>query len=435
MEVTIPHKYSPRPYQKPLWAAIQRGIKRLVVVWHRRSGKDKTIVNIVASESQKRVGTYFYFFPTYAQGKKILWDGTDKDGFRFLDHFPKEIIKNKNETELRIEFKNGSAFQIIGTDKIDSIVGTNPIGCVFSEYSLQDPKAWDLMRPILRENGGWAIFNFTPRGVNHGFKILQVAKDNPDTWFHQVLTVDDTHAVSQEDIDAERREGMPEELIQQEFYCKFLDDAGAVFRRVRENTYPMDTVLAQVGDFQVGADFAKHHDWTVLTPFNLNHFIVYPQERFNQVDWNLQKAKVEAMCYRHQNMNGDLPLLWPDATGVGDPIVEDLKGRGLRIGGENEEGFKFTKISRPNLLKNLSMLIEQDKIKLPNDEGLISELLSMRYELTERGEVQMKVPDGMHDDRIMSCALSVWGVVSPIRPDYDMMDKVYKNRQTKKSFQ
>lgn len=168
----------------------------------------------------ERVGTYYYIFPTYAQAKKVLWDGLDRDGFPFIGHIPKEVVRNKNETELRIETINGSALQLIGSDNIDSVVGTNPIGCVFSEFALQNPKAWDYMRPILRENGGWAIFDYTPRGKNHGYQLYQMAKGNPE-WFAEVLTIEDTKALSLDDIEAERREGMSEELIQQEYYCSF----------------------------------------------------------------------------------------------------------------------------------------------------------------------------------------------------------------------
>lgn len=218
-EITIPFNFTPRSYQLPLLAAMDDGCKRAVCVWHRRAGKDKTLVNIISKKVFQRVGSYFYFFPTYAQGKKILWLGRDKDGFSFLDHFPKEIIKRKNDSDMLIEFINGSILQIIGTDNVDSIVGTNPVGCVFSEYALQHPSAWDFIRPILRENGGWAIFNFTPRGNNHGKTILDIAKKSG--WFCQVLTVEDTGAISAADIEQERLEGMSEELIQQEYYCSF----------------------------------------------------------------------------------------------------------------------------------------------------------------------------------------------------------------------
>ena len=74
---------------------------------------------------------------------------------------------NENVTEMKIKLKNGSLFQVVGTDNIDSVVGTNPIVCVFSEYSLQDKRAWEFIRPILRENDGIAIFIYTPRGKTH----------------------------------------------------------------------------------------------------------------------------------------------------------------------------------------------------------------------------------------------------------------------------
>ena len=201
--------------------ALGSGKKRAVAIWHRRAGKEKTFINYVAKAMFQRVGTYFYIFPTYTQAKKVLWDGRDRDGFPFMAHFPREIVKKKNEAELRLEAVNGSAMQLIGSDNIDSVLGTNPVGCVFSEYALQDPSAWDYMRPILRENGGWAIFDYTPRGKNHGFSLYQMALANPEDWFAQVLTVHDTHVISDAEIDKERREGMSEELIQQEYFCSF----------------------------------------------------------------------------------------------------------------------------------------------------------------------------------------------------------------------
>lgn len=217
----IPHLYKCRPYQIPFWEAMKAGADRAVLVWHRRAGKEKTCWNYLISKAVQKVGIYYYFFPHFSQGRKILWDGIDKDGFRFLDHIPTDLISGTpNSTEMKIRLQNGSLIQIIGTNNIDSIVGTNPVGCVFTEYSLQDPVAWQLIRPILVENGGWAVFNFTPRGANHGKDIYEMAKENPK-WFCQLLTIKDTGVVSEKDIDKEREAGMSEDFIQQEFYCSF----------------------------------------------------------------------------------------------------------------------------------------------------------------------------------------------------------------------
>jgi hypothetical protein len=143
--------------------AIDNGKKRAVAVWHRRAGKDKTLINLIVKKAFERVGAYYYYFPTQAQGRKILWNGIDKEGMPFLDHVPQEIIAQKKDQEMMIRLVNGSIIQLIGTDRAE-VVGPNPVGCVFSEYSLQDPRAWDFVRPILAENEGWAVFNYTPRG-------------------------------------------------------------------------------------------------------------------------------------------------------------------------------------------------------------------------------------------------------------------------------
>lgn len=225
MNVRLPHKYLPREYQMPFWAAMEGGKKRAVLVDHRRAGKDKTCFNFMVREAFRRVGIYYYFFPTYNQGRKILWDGIDKEGFKFLDHIPAQLVKGvPNQTEMKLGLVNGSLIQVVGTDNIDSIVGTNPVGTVFSEYPLQDPSGWEFVRPILRENGGWAVFPYTPRGKNHGHELYEMAKENPD-WYVEKLTVEDTYkrggTVGPEDVDAERRSGMSENMIQQEYYCSF----------------------------------------------------------------------------------------------------------------------------------------------------------------------------------------------------------------------
>ncbi len=221
-EIHLPYQFAPRQYQLPLWQAFDEGYKRLVAIWHRRSGKDKCCINILARAMMLRVGTYFYFLPAFAQARRVIWNGMDGSGFRFINHIPRDLWDGKpNETDMRVRLKNGSVFQLVGSDNIDNVVGTNPIGCVFSEYSLEDPRGWDFIRPILRENGGWALFNGTPRGKqNHLYKLKEMAEGNPQ-WWVQTLGVDDTGVLTAADIQQERDSGMTEELIQQEYYCSF----------------------------------------------------------------------------------------------------------------------------------------------------------------------------------------------------------------------
>lgn len=231
MNIEVPHNWTPRPYQIDLYNHFEPDIpgQRGVAVWHRRGGKDLTGINIAAKKIVQRwekPGLYWHLLPTYQQGRKIVWNGFDREGRAFLDYFPKELIKNKLNNEMRLHFLNGSIYQVVGTDDVGSLVGANPVGCIFSEYSLQDPMAWKYISPILRENGGWAMFIMTFRGRNHGWKLYQMAKNNPK-WFCDLRTAGDlgtTFAngqpvVTDAEINEERASGISEEIIQQEYYC------------------------------------------------------------------------------------------------------------------------------------------------------------------------------------------------------------------------
>jgi hypothetical protein len=399
--IRLPHSYAPRDYQLPFLKAWDKGINRHILIWHRRSGKDKTVFAQIPKKMFERVGTYFYVLPTYTQAKKVIWSGADKDGFRFLDHIPREIMKGApNETEMRVELTNGSIVQLVGADNIDRLVGTNPVGVVFSEYSLMRPNVWDLIRPILAENGGWAVFVFTPRGMNHAHTLLQKAKES-DGWFTQILTVEDTKAIDPKVLENERKE-MPQDLFEQEYMCKFIEGASGFFRRVDENVWTDDWKPKELAQYQIGVDLAKYNDFTVITPFDLNSFRALPQERFNQMDYNLQKAKIENIYLK---CNRGRVII--DSTGVGEPVYDDLYTRNINV-----EPFRFNVKSRMDLLKNLQILIEQDRIKIPNDPILISELKSMQYALTPAGNLTVQVPEGLHDDCVMSLALSVWEIPS-----------------------
>jgi len=407
-EINLPYEFTPRWYQIPFLKAWDSGLKRLILVAHRRMGKDKTVFAMLPKKMMERVGTYFYFLPTYSQAKKVIWTGADKKGFKFLDHFPKEIVEDINETDMKITLTNGSILQLVGADNIDRVVGTNPVGVVFSEFALMKPEVWTYMSPILAENDGWAVFIFTPRGRNHAYDVLRKAKTNPN-WHVEILPVSYTKAIKEDSL-IEERTNMTAAKYEEEYECSFTMNSSAVFHNFKNCLYPINEyVFNDRGFYQLGVDLAKMNDFTVIVPFDYSTFQVAPYDRFNQIDYTLQKAKIEAAAFRHNRAR-----IVVDATGVGVPIVDDLVNNGLNV-----NPFTFTQKTRNDLLQNLQILLEQGKIKIPDDDKLIEELESFVFEETANGQTKMLVPDkgkkeGSHDDIVMALALAVWDI--PTRP-------------------
>jgi hypothetical protein len=244
--VDIPYAYAPRPYQQALWTAFQDPkIDRGVIVWPRRSGKDTSVLNLTITRMLARPGLYYHLFPEFAQGRRILWEGMRKDGFRFRDHFHPSIVGKRkdgsldmDEQEMRVRLVNGAIWQILGTDDYDKARGTNPIGVVLSEYSYQNPKAWQVLAPILDENNGWAIFDFTPQGKNHAWKLFNEAQALPN-WFVERLTILDTRHIELAKLEEQRALGLlSEEDIQQEYYCSFESGSyGSYYGRLVAKAY------------------------------------------------------------------------------------------------------------------------------------------------------------------------------------------------------
>jgi phage terminase large subunit len=229
-KIVLPaNNWEPRDYQKPAWVALEKGTKRLALAWHRRSGKDELALHWAAMSAMKRPGSYWHMLPQANQSRKAIWDAVNSHtGKRRIDDaFPEDLRESTREQDMFIRFKNGSTWQVVGSDNYNSLVGSPPVGVVFSEYALADPNAWAFLRPILAENGGWAIFISTPRGRNHFARMVEYAKTDAD-WFSQVLTVEDTKAISLDTIKREERElknergdKEAEAIIRQEYYCDF----------------------------------------------------------------------------------------------------------------------------------------------------------------------------------------------------------------------
>lgn len=403
MEINIPYKFKAREYQQIIFDKIDEGYKRIVQVWHRRSGKEKVDINVMAREVYQTVGAYYYIFPTYNQGKKILWNGADKDGMRFLDHFPEETRTRTVGNEMFIEFKNGSTFQVIGSDNIDSVVGTNPRGVIFSEYSLQDPKAWDYIRPILAENGGWAIFNFTPRGENHAKELLDYALSDPKHWFVSILNVDDTKAISKEVLEQEKKEIIAKNgddaIYQQEYYNSFSAALqGSYYGKIIERM-ELDGKITEV-------------------PYEANLLV--------DTWWDL-------------GVNDSMSIGFFQKHGLGWRMIDYLEGSGEGLGYYKQQmdlkGYVYGKHYAPHDIVVKEMGTGKSRLETAKELGIKFETITNSDGTLKSAVPMLSIEDGinalrnrlqtLHIDKV-KCERFVKALKN-YHKDYDEVNKVYRN--------
>ncbi len=217
-----------RQYQTDVQKVLFSGqSKRILIEWPRRAGKEVVTWNIIVHAAIVEPGMYIMTYPTNVRARKILWQGAaliNGKSVKFLDMIPKKLIAKKNDADMTVELVNGSIIWLVGCD-IDpgKLRGTNPRGICYCELAFSDPRVVHVMLPVLRQNGGWLIGQSTFDGMNHFYRMIESNKDDP-LWYCKVESIrtlldeNGNPYISEEDVEEDRRAGMPEYLIQQEYY-------------------------------------------------------------------------------------------------------------------------------------------------------------------------------------------------------------------------
>ena len=205
--------YKPRPLQK----AIHKSLKRWnVLVCHRRFGKSVMSVNQLihsALSFKGKNGRFAYLAPTYTQGKTIAWD--------YLKEFSQPVPGTKvNESELRVDFPNGSRVRIFGCDRPDALRGIYLDGVVLDEYAQMPANLFgEVVRPSLSDRKGYAIWIGTPQGKNAFYDLYRQA-DGRSEWFTAMYKASDTGILDKDEL-KDAQSIMTSDEYEQEYECSW----------------------------------------------------------------------------------------------------------------------------------------------------------------------------------------------------------------------
>ena len=186
-----------------------------VIVAHRRCGKTVSCINELiykALVENKEDGRYAYLAPYYAQAKSIAFD--------YLMRFSEPVRANHNVSELWVELINGARIRLFGADNADSLRGLYLDGVVLDEYADMKPSLWGaVLRPLLSDRRGWAVFIGTPKGHNQFWEIYNNATKDPN-WYCKTLRASQTGLIPQEELDDARKMQTQDQYLA-EWECDF----------------------------------------------------------------------------------------------------------------------------------------------------------------------------------------------------------------------
>jgi hypothetical protein len=257
------------------------------------------------------------------------------------------------------------------------------------------PELWDeVLSATVLVKGKKVIFISTPNGKNHFYKMSQQhLYDERYCYFH--FTSYDTPFIDERDLD-ERKRSLPEHVFNQEYLAKFIDNAGGLFKNVRNVFKEGVKGVKYFG----GLDIGRADDYTVLTILNEKKEMVFI-DRWRQDEWTNIIDKVAAVILRYKART----LI--EVNNQGDVFYEMLK---LKCGNLVEPHTTTIK-TKPIMIEDLAVAFEQGDISIINIDYLVSELEAFTYVYNPNTRnVQYSAPQGMHDDSVISLSLAYQSV-------------------------
>lgn len=327
-----------------------------------------------------------------------LWvDTTQGNIDRYVERYFKPILgeawtySHYRYDKKILKLPNGIPIDFGSAERPELLEGFQYCRGVLNESGiiLKKPQLWDnSLMPMFKGEKTKVRMIGTPKGKNKFHTLTQQHKTYHFSAYNSPFW-------NKDELD-NIKQTTPELVWKQEYLAEFIDGEGSVFRNILSCVNPIEYSQAKPGTtYVMGVDLAKHQDFTVIMVAELNSGQIVYMDRFNQIDWSFQKQRIINSWNQFSR-----PKILMDATGVGNPIYDDLHNAGINV-----EPFTFTPSTKKELVWDLAVSLDNQSIHFPAWEVLIGELESFGYEMSKSGNISYNAPQGLHDDTVISLAL------------------------------
>ena len=322
-------------------------------------------------------GRYGYVAPFRSQAKSIAWD--------YLKYFSGVIpFTNFNESELTIEFCNGSKIRIFGADNPDAMRGLYFDGVVLDEVADMKPSVWgEIIRPALSDRNGWACFIGTPKGINLFYELFTLGQKTQG-WAAQIYRADETGIIPEKELE-DARAVMSDNQYRQEFLCDFSASVDNVLI-----TIDLVSKAAARTLFESEVKFAPRIIGVDVARFGDDRSVICLRQglwcKSLRVIDNLDNMTFAGMvAYEIDKFNPDAVFI--DA-GRGEGVIDRLRQLGYKVmeinfGSQAQDNLRYAN-KRSEMWDKIREWLENGGA-IPNDTQLKTELSSPTYYFDAKG--------------------------------------------------
>lgn len=187
------------------------------------------------------------------------------------------------------------------------------------------------------------------------------------------------------------------------YLAKWPEGEGSVFQHIDNAIVPESP--ASPGSMKImSVDFAIKADFTVvMVGEKATRRAVY-MERWSGISAMATYDRIEQIW-----LDNGRPQVVADESGIGLPMIEELRARGMRV-----RGVTITASNKMQMIMRLAGDIEHRRIMFPAWKALRTELEAFVYKPTPSGKVGAEASYGFHDDTVMALVLLNEGMQTPV---------------------
>jgi len=389
-------EFDPHKEQKQVLEQVLKGKQDIIIAAGRRWGKSILCAYLTLRYLLVPDKRIWIVAPTYDLTEKI---------FNYLKQwvvkdFPSLMGGISTRPIPQIITPDGSWVKCKSTENPKGLLGEELDLIIIDECSRIKKEEFEAyLYPCLASRKGKLVMISTPFGQNWFYERWLIAKESNYGASFQ-FSSQGKPGMPQERWERAKKE-LPSKVFQQEYEAIFLPEGGQLFRNIEENIYGI-LMDVEIGHFYIlGVDLGRFHDFTVITVVDKSNNQVVHLERFQDIDWKIQMARIKNVADRYNKAR-----IYIDAEGKGDPVADQLDSEGYLV---ERIRIKSNRVKR-QLIEKLGIYMDNHSIKYPAIETLINELQAFTYKLTDAGNITYSAPEGLHDDCVSSLALAVWGL-------------------------
>jgi len=325
---------------------------------------------------------------------------------QFHELIPPEIMASISKEHHRVELVDGSMIEWKSADDEKQLRGAGLDFLVVDEAARVSRDAWVAMRPAVMDREGRILLISTPKGMNWFYDQWAKGRDRAHVLARTHESWQSASSINpylnQVELDEVVKE-LDEKSTQQEIAAMFMEDIGQVFRGIMACATGKETGPA-MGQCVMGLDIAKSNDCTVCCVVDIAKRSVVAFDRFGRVPWPSMVSRVANLARKYN------AVIEADATGLGEPIVEQIRAQWPRI-----RGHVFSNQNKAEYVANLSVMMEQEQIHFPPIAELLTELKDYGSETLPGGGIAYHAPEGKNDDCVVALMLAAGAIRKPVR--------------------